>query len=156
VADTLTPAQRSERMGRVRSKDTRPERLVRSMVHGLGYRYRLHCDEVPGRPDLVFTSRRKVIFVHGCFWHGHAACKLARLPKSNRDFWAHKIEANKRRDERVRRQLRINRWKAIVIWQCRLRDRRTVVRRLVRFLGERGKVRASSSQVGDSSSNRRK
>ena len=98
--DTLSKAQRSERMSRVRGKDTKPELLVRRLVHGMGYRYRLHRRDLPGTPDLVFPGRRKVIFVHGCFWHRHPdpACKLARLPKSRTDFWLPKLEGNRARD----------------------------------------------------------
>src|SRR5690349_18847706 len=98
--DTLSQAERSERMARVRAKDSRPELTVRRLVHGMGYRYRLHDPRLPGKPDLVFRSRRRVIFVHGCFWHRHAdpACRLARLPKSRLEFWLPKLEANRTRD----------------------------------------------------------
>ena len=96
MPDTLTPEQRSERMRRVRSKDTKPEILVRQIVHRLGFRFRLHRRDLPGIPDLVFPQRRKVIFVHGCFWHRHQdqSCPLARLPKSRLEFWRPKLEAN--------------------------------------------------------------
>ena len=92
--DTLTPEQRSERMSRVRNKDTKPEMRVRRLVHSLGYRYRLHASHLPGRPDLVFKSRSKVIFVHGCFWHRHEGCPLCRMPKSRLRFWKQKLNAN--------------------------------------------------------------
>jgi len=98
--DTLTPAERSTRMALVRAKDTKPELLVRRLVHGMGYRYRLHRRDLPGKPDLVFPSRGKVIFVHGCFWHRHARCALARLPKSRGDFWLPKLTANAQCDSR--------------------------------------------------------
>ena len=122
--DTLTPAERSERMSRVRDKGSRAERLVRSLVHRLGYRFRLHRAGLPGKPDLVFPSRRKVIFVHGCFWHRHPdpACALARLPKSRQEFWVPKLEGNRRRDLRVEDELNSLGWRSLVIWECQLRD----------------------------------
>src|SRR6266699_3209467 len=98
--DTLTPVERSERMSRVRAKDTAPEITVRRAVHGLGYRYRLHARDLPGHPDLVFRKRHKVIFIHGCFWHRHENCKLSRLPKSRLEFWRPKLESNRQRDSR--------------------------------------------------------
>jgi DNA mismatch endonuclease (patch repair protein) len=106
MPDTLTPQERSARMAKVRSRNTKPERVVRRLVYSLGFRYRLHVAHVPGKPDLVFASRRKAIFVHGCFWHRHAepACKLARMPKSRLDFWKPKLERNRLRDERTGRE----------------------------------------------------
>ena len=118
--DTLTQAQRSALMSRVRSKDSRPEMFVRRLVFALGYRYRLHVSGMPGRPDLVFSGRRKVIFVHGCFWHRHARCKLARLPKSRLEFWIPKLDANRRRDRKNVRALRRKGWAVLTIWECRL------------------------------------
>jgi len=122
--DTLSPAERSERMSRVRNKGSRAELLVRSLVHRLGYRFRLHRVGLPGRPDLVFPARRKVIFVHGCFWHRHPdpACALARLPKSRQEFWVPKLEGNRRRDLRVEDELNSLGWRSLVIWECQLRD----------------------------------
>lgn len=119
-ADTLSPSARSERMARVRAKDTALERRVRSLVHRLGYRYRLHLAGLPGKPDLVFPSRRKVIFVHGCFWHRHPDpnCRLARLPKSRHEFWIPKLEGNRARDERVVQALTDNGWQVLEIWEC--------------------------------------
>ncbi|HBI46414.1 MAG TPA: very short patch repair endonuclease, partial [Planctomycetales bacterium] len=96
--DSLSPEERSERMSRVRNKDTKPELVVRRLVHSLGYRYRLHSGRLPGRPDIVFAGRKKVVFVHGCFWHRHRGCALCRMPKSRLDFWAPKLEGNRRRD----------------------------------------------------------
>ena len=118
--DTLTKAQRSALMSRVRSKDSRPEMFVRRLVFALGYRYRLHVSGMPGRPDLVFSGRRKVIFVHGCFWHRHARCKLARLPKSRLEFWIPKLDANRRRDRKNVRVLRRKGWAVLMIWECGL------------------------------------
>jgi DNA mismatch endonuclease (patch repair protein) len=124
MADTLTPRQRSERMALIRGKDTGPELTVRRLVHGMGYRFRLHRRELPGRPDLVFVTRRKVIFVHGCFWHHHddSDCKLARLPKSRLDFWLPKLQANASRDARNQQELMSKGWQVMIIWECELND----------------------------------
>lgn len=136
MTDTLTLAQRSERMSRVRGKDTKPEMTVRRLIHGLGYRYRLHRRDLPGKPDLVFVTRRKVIFVHGCFWHRHAdsACKLARLPKSRLDFWLPKLEANAVRDARHQAELAARGWKVMVIWECELNNLPFLKKRIRSFL----------------------
>ena len=109
-------------MGRVRGKDTVPEMTVRRLVHSLGYRYRLHSGKLPGRPDLVFSSRKKVIFVHGCFWHSHKGCKNARVPKSRLDFWVAKLEDTVARDKRNRVQLTRLGWRYLVVWECQLKD----------------------------------
>jgi DNA mismatch endonuclease (patch repair protein) len=132
--DTLSPAQRSERMARVRSKDTRPEMIVRRTAHAMGYRYRLHDRRVPGSPDMVFRRRRKVIFVHGCFWHGHD-CKLgARPPKSRIEFWSTKIAGNRRRDERTLEELQKAGWQSLVIWECQLGKKEWLLRILGAYL----------------------
>lgn len=135
--DTLTPKQRSERMSRVRGRDTKPEMIVRRLVHGMGYRYRLHRADVPGKPDLVFPSRRKVIFVHGCFWHRHddPECRLARLPKSRLDFWGPKLERNRKRDADNLSRLAKMGWQSLVIWECQLKDREALEARIREFLG---------------------
>ncbi|WP_342250709.1 very short patch repair endonuclease [Sphingomonas sp. OTU376] len=124
MADTLSPAERSARMSRVKGKDTKPEWVVRRLVHQMGFRYRLHDSSLPGKPDLVFRSRHKVIFVHGCYWHRHpdAGCKLARLPKSRLDFWAPKLEANAQRDARHVAALEADGWQILVVWECEIRD----------------------------------
>lgn len=132
--DTLTPTQRSERMSRVRSKDTKPEMAVRRLVHGLGYRYRLHGRKLPGHPDLVFASRRKVIFVHGCFWHRHPRCKNTRLPKSKLDFWKPKLEDNRKRDLKSQRMLRKLGWAYLVIWECEVNGTEVLTKRIIDFL----------------------
>jgi DNA mismatch endonuclease (patch repair protein) len=135
--DPLSPQQRSERMSRVRHKDTEPELVVRRLVHGLGYRYRLHAARLPGKPDLVFAARQRVIFVHGCFWHQHRPCRIYRMPRTKLDFWLPKLEANKKRYARNRRQLRALGWKSLVVWECelRLRGRDRIKRRIQAFLG---------------------
>ncbi|GJH07708.1 DNA mismatch endonuclease Vsr [Caballeronia novacaledonica] len=132
--DTLTPAERSARMALVRAKDTKPELLVRRLVHGMGYRYRLHRRELPGTPDLVFPGRGKVIFIHGCFWHRHVRCALARLPKSRGDFWLPKLTANAERDARNVRALRRLGWNVLTIWECQLGDTAKLASRIRRFL----------------------
>ena len=133
--DTLTRSERRERMRRILSKDTAPEMVVRHVVYSLGYRYRLHVTSLPGRPDLVFSSRQRVIFVNGCFWHRHRGCRLARLPKSRLDFWLPKLEANRLRDRRNVAALRARGWRALVLWECQLSDVARLSRRLTRFLG---------------------
>ena len=135
--DILTPEQRSERMSRVRGRDTKPEMLVRRLTHGMGYRYRLHRRGLPGSPDLVFPSRMKVIFVHGCFWHRHLdpGCKLARLPKSKLDFWGPKLETNRERDERNLVLLAELGWDVLVIWECQTKNREELQARIGEFLG---------------------
>lgn len=132
--DRLTPIQRSAQMARVRSRDTKPEMTVRSLVHRLGYRYRLHRRDLPGAPDLVFPSRRKVIFVHGCFWHQHRCSAGNRRPKTRVNFWTAKLGANKVRDRRVIRKLKTMGWSVLVLWECQLRDERSLGRRLDDFL----------------------
>lgn len=134
MVDTLTPSERSERMSRVRHKDTKPEMVVRRLVHGMGYRYRLHGKDLPGKPDMVFRARRAVIFVHGCFWHRHPGCGLARLPESHTDFWVRKLEENRERDKRNQAKLRELEWRVLVIWECELRDLEGIRNKLKGFL----------------------
>lgn len=134
--DRLSPKRRSALMSRVRSKDTSPERRIRSLVHTMGFRYRLHRSDLPGSPDLVFPARRKVIFVHGCFWHGHRKCRFAKPPKSRRRYWLPKLEGNRERDQRNRRRLAHQGWKTLVIWQCQLADPLAVAARILLFLDE--------------------
>lgn len=110
-------------MAAVKGKDTKPEMLVRRFLHAAGYRYRLHDRKLPGSPDLVFPSLHTVIFIHGCFWHGHENCKYFRLPKSNEEFWRNKISRNIERDAEVRAELEKQYWNVIVIWECDLRNK---------------------------------
>lgn len=132
--DTLSPAQRSERMRRVKGKDTRPELRVRRLAHGLGYRFRLHRADLPGRPDLAFIGRRKVVFVHGCFWHRHDCAAGRRLPKSRVEFWSAKLEANAARDAATDARLIHEGWRSLVIWECESRDDDHIKSRLREFL----------------------
>ncbi len=134
--DNLTPEKRSENMRRIRSKDMIPEMIVRRLIHRLGYRCRLHGRELPGKPDLVFVSRRKVIFVHGCFWHQHASsrCRIARIPKSNKKYWTEKLSRNVQRDRRNQRILRKEGWRVLIIWECELNKEEKIIRKIENFL----------------------
>lgn len=118
--DPLTPAERSQRMARVQAKNSKPELVVRKLVHRLGFRFRLHGGELPGCPDLVFPSRRKVLFVHGCYWHRHEGCSRCRLPKTRLDFWKPKLEANRERDLRNQAALDSLGWKWFIVWECQV------------------------------------
>lgn len=120
MADFLTPTQRSERMSRIRGKDSQPELSLRRVLHRIGLRYRLHVSGLPGKPDLVFPRHKAVVFVHGCFWHRHSGCKIATTPKSNTSFWLEKFEKNMSRDTRVAATLRELGWRVFVIWECEL------------------------------------
>lgn len=137
--DTLTPAERSARMSRIRSKDTTPELRVRSLLHRSGYRYRLHRDDLPGSPDIVFARRSKVIFVHGCFWHAHRKCKIANQPKSRQRYWSDKFAANISRDKRNTRRLRRSGWEVCVVWECETRNAKLLETRLKAFLDQHNK-----------------
>jgi len=121
TADVFTPEQRSKIMARVRSKDTQPEILVRSTLHAMGYRFRLHRKDLPGNPDIVLPRHWTVIFVHGCFWHQHAGCAAAALPKGNRQYWERKLSRNAARDGRNQQSLDEQGWRVIVLWECDLR-----------------------------------
>lgn len=121
-------------MSRVLGKDTKPEKIVRSLLHRMGFRFRLHAKDIPGRPDVVFRSRRRVVFIHGCYWHRHPGCKNARTPKSHLDFWIPKFEANQRRDLAVRRELRKMGWKFLVVWECEVKAEARLESRLKAFL----------------------
>ncbi len=140
MADLLSAARRSENMRRIKSKDMKPELLVRSLVHGLGYRYRLHRSGLAGKPDLVFGPRRKVIFVHGCFWHGHddpACVDGRRQPKSNLDYWLPKLARNKERDATNVAALASLGWSILIVWECETSDRARLKLRVRRFLEEK-------------------
>lgn len=133
--DPLTPKQRSERMALVRSKDTKVELFVRKLVYSLGYRYRLHVKTLPGSPDLVFHGRKKVIFVHGCFWHRHGeTCSLTRWPKSKLEYWKPKLERNQERDKANQQQLRDLGWKYLIIWECEFKTKKPLASRIQKFL----------------------
>lgn len=139
MADTRTAEQRSRIMKSVATRNTGPELSVRRVLHKLGYRYRLHGKNLPGRPDIVFPSRKKVVFVHGCFWHGHN-CNKGRLPKSRPEYWAPKIEANQARDARAASALAVAGWQSLTVWQCELREIDNLTLVLTEFLGPPGRV----------------
>ena len=136
MLDNVTRTRRSEIMARVRSGDTGPELAVRSLVHSMGYRYRLHRKDLPGSPDLVFPRMQKVIFVHGCFWHQHRCKRGNRKPSSHMDYWLAKLQRNVARDRRVIRQLKRLGWGALVVWECQMTPKRmnALAARLDRFL----------------------
>lgn len=121
-------------MSRIHGSDTSPERAVRSILHRLGYRFRLHSRSLPGRPDVVLPKYGTVVFVHGCFWHRHARCSLAYTPKSRKQFWSQKFDANVARDRRVAHTLRSLGWRVVIVWECELRDTRLLSDRLDRLL----------------------
>jgi DNA mismatch endonuclease (patch repair protein) len=150
MVDVHTVQQRSFNMSRIRSKDTKPEIIVRSLVHQLGFRFRLHRRDLPGRPDLVLPASRKVIFVHGCFWHMHR-CRYGRVvPATNRDFWQQKRSANKQRDVRNRKALQAAGWDVLIVWECWTRQPENVLLpRLTAFLQREptsGKMTAAASE----------
>lgn len=122
MADVLTPAQRHLNMSRIRGRDTKPEMIIRRGLHALGFRYRLHDRSLPGRPDMVLPRYRAVIFVNGCFWHGHN-CSLFKIPGTNKIFWEDKINTNKERDARAVEHLISLQWRVLLVWECSLRGR---------------------------------
>ena len=122
-------------MARVKGKDTRPEMKVRRLAHAMGYRFRLHRKDLPGSPDLVFPGRKKVIFVHGCFWHGHDCARGSRQPKQNADYWRGKIARNVERDAEARSALQAEGWTVLVLWECELKEVDALAARLTAFLG---------------------
>ena len=138
MTDRLTQSRRSVNMSAIRSRNTYPEIAVRRIAHQMGYRFRLNCKDLPGKPDLVFRSRKKVIFVHGCFWHQHDApgCSDSRLPKSNKSYWHNKLKRNAERDQQHIEELRKLGWKSLVLWECQIgRELPRVSKRISTFLG---------------------
>ncbi len=132
--DRVTADRRSEIMRRIRSKDTSIEMTIRRLVHGMGYRYRLHAKDLPGSPDLVFRGRRKIILVHGCFWHRHRKCPLSTTPKTRIDFWKEKFEKNISRDRRNLRELKKLGWSVLVVWQCEIKDKDKLEKKIRLFI----------------------
>lgn len=124
------------RMSHVHKKDTKPERAVRQCAHALGYRFRLHRADLPGTPDLTFPRHRKVVFVHGCFWHQHEACRLAKLPQSRPEYWIPKLERNRARDQRAQEQLNQLGWECLVVWECETQDLAAVASKVQGFLDD--------------------
>jgi DNA mismatch endonuclease, patch repair protein len=128
--DRLTKERRSWNMSRIKGRDTKPEKLVRSLLHRLGYRFRVHRQDLPGRPDIILPKYTTVIFVHGCFWHRHRGCKYAYIPKSRQDFWESKFRQNVERDSRKELQIKKMGWNVILVWECQLRDIKKLTDRL--------------------------
>jgi len=120
--DRITEKHRSWNMSRIKSKDTKPELIVRSLLHRMGYRFRLHRKDLPGKPDIVLPKYKTVVFVHGCFWHRHPNCKYAYTPKSRQEFWKKKFRDNVKRYRAIAKELRNSGWKVLVVWECQLRD----------------------------------
>jgi len=135
MTDRITTAQRSKLMGRIQRAHTKPELLIRRMLHGLGYRFRVQLKGVPGRPDLAFTRRRKIIQVHGCFWHFHEGCPSARMPATRTEFWTAKFTRNRERDRRLEEAAADAGWQCLVVWECEMKDFVTLRAKLVDFLG---------------------
>ncbi len=136
MTDHVDPTRRSRNMAAIHSKATKPEMELRRIVRELGYRFGTNCKTVAGKPDLVFASRRKVIFVHGCFWHRHKGCKRASTPSTRIQFWESKFSSNVRRDKKVQRELRRTGWSVLVVWQCQLKNQKRLKERLNGFLKE--------------------
>lgn len=136
MSDVFSPAERSRVMRAVKGENTAPERIVRSLVHRLGYRFRLQGKDLPGKPDLVLPRHRAVIFVHGCFWHGHACQRGSRKPKTRADYWEKKLGGNLLRDQRTRRALQRAGWRVLTIWECQTtaRKREQLAARIKRFI----------------------
>jgi len=134
--DVHSPEQRSYNMSRIKSKNTKPELLVRKWLWSRGYRYSLHSKDLPGRPDIVFSKMKKVVFVHGCFWHGHG-CRYSKIPLTNTEYWIEKIARNTERDRRVQRLLEDSGWEVLTVWECELRkNRELTLEKVVSFLSE--------------------
>lgn len=132
--DRVSAEKRSETMRRIKSKNTLPEMMVRSLIQRMGYRFRLHVRNLPGKPDLVFPNRKKIIFVHGCFWHHHENCPRGTFPKSRQNFWIPKLLRNKIRDEEEQAELHRLGWEVLVIWQCQLSNVKVLIKKLKSFL----------------------
>jgi DNA mismatch endonuclease, patch repair protein len=140
--DKLTQQRRSANMRQIRSKDTAPELAIRRIAHGMGYRYRLHRKDLPGKPDLTFPGRKKVVFLHGCFWHQHQGCREGRLPRTHAEYWGPKLAHNCERDALAVSKLKALGWDVLTLWECEVeKDPTSVSRRLRQFLGESASVR---------------
>ena len=134
MPDNLTPAQRRACMQAVKGRDTTPERIVRSVLHRLGCRFALHRFDLPGKPDIVMPARRRIVFVHGCFWHGHGCAHGRRKPATNCAYWRAKIAGNRERDRRTSAAIRRDGWRVLIVWECQSHDRGRLTGRLRRFL----------------------
>lgn len=137
LMDKITPRQRSRNMAQVKCKDTKPEKFVRSLLHSMGYRFRLHVKTLPGKPDIVLPRYKAAIFVHGCFWHGHDGCRRATIPATRTEFWATKIDGNKERDQCALLNLEKLGYRVLILWQCELKNIQELTHRITTFLGTR-------------------
>jgi DNA mismatch endonuclease (patch repair protein) len=138
--DKISKEKRSKNMSKIRSKNTKPELLVRSIIHQMGYRFRLHVPDLPGKPDIVLPRHRKIIFVHGCFWHQHKNCKIAHKPKSRISYWQPKLNANKKRHRKHMRTLKSLGWNCIVVWECETKNLNKMKAKLQEFLGNKRNI----------------
>ena len=134
MTDVFSQEKRSWIMSRVKGRDTKPEILVRSFIFRMGFRFRLHRRDLPGTPDIVLPRLGRVIFVHGCFWHGHKRCPRSKRPTTNENFWNNKLDGNIKRDKRYRRELRQMDWKVLTVWECETKSPEKLLRKLERFL----------------------
>jgi len=134
MTDRISKEHRSWNMSRIRGKDTGPEKIVRSLLHSMGYRFRLHKKDLPGSPDIVLWKYRTVIFVHGCFWHHHKGCQFAYMPKSRTIFWENKFNSNIKRDSFNKKRLEELGWKVEIIWECQTKDHKQLEKRINRLL----------------------
>ena len=134
--DTHSKAQRSFNMSRIKSRDTTPEMIVRRLLFSMGYRYRVNAKKLPGKPDIVFTRKRKAIFVHGCFWHRHKDCKKATIPQSRKEFWEEKFKRNVSRDRENCKALKSDGWKILLVWECELTNAQKRFQRLADLVSE--------------------
>ena len=134
MSDVFSKVKRSRIMSRVKGRDTKPEILIRSFVHRMGFRFRVHRRDLPGNPDIVLPRYKKAIFVHGCFWHGHKRCRRSKRPTTNEQFWNKKLDGNIERDKRFRRRLHQMNWEVLVVWQCEIRNPEKLLRKLEGFL----------------------
>lgn len=141
MADTLSPADRSILMARIKGRDTKPEREIRSIVETLGYKVELCAGHLPGKPDIVLRKLGKIIFVHGCFWHQHEGCRRARRPRTRAEFWDTKLDGNIARDRQVLRRLRRLGWSCAVIWECETKDNQKLQNRLTNFISRKRRIR---------------
>ena len=132
--DHLTKSKRSENMSRIKNKNTTPEIIVRKILHSMGYRYRLHTASVYGKPDIVIKTKRKAVFVHGCFWHRHSNCNLATTPKTNTSYWEKKFQTNIARDKIVQEHLSKENWTFLIIWECEIKDKAELKKKLSKFM----------------------
>ncbi len=132
--DVFSKGKRSQIMSRISGKDTKPEMLVRSLLHRMGFRFRLHTKDLPGKPDITLPKHKKVIFVHGCFWHGHKDCPRSKRPSTNVKFWNEKIDGNIKRDKKNIQSLENQDWKTLILWTCEIKDQKTLESKLTSFM----------------------